>query len=279
MTVLRPSRGGAAGPRDTTRDRRRTYGRSAAIAIDLGNARIRAWSPGRGLVLDTRTVSFPGSGTGDGPRVSYPVQRGAIVDPEGVARLFERLLGRRTPLFTGPVIALTTPVLGGLAYKEAAHAALAVLRPRSVVTIPTAKAIALGAGADPSRPQLIVDVGAHLTEVFLLADGAVADAHRTTLGTDDLGHVPLRELTGYVVTAVGHILRQDRTGQARAALRDGVLLAGGGALRPEIAHDLCEQLGVPVQPAEAPHTVAVRGAARYLKTAHPLAPDGDSPPG
>lgn len=270
MTVLRPTHDGG---------RRLRGRRSPALAIDLGNSRVRAWSPGRGLVLDTRTVGFPGSGGDDRHRVSYPVRRGAIVDPEGAAGMFERLLGHRTPLLAGPVIALTTPVLGGLAYREAARAALQVLRPRSVLTIPTAKAIALGAGTDAARPLLIVDVGAHLTEVFLVAEGGVTDAHRTAVGTDDLGCVPTRELTGYVVTAVGEMLRQDRTAQTRTALRDGVLLAGGGALRPEIARDLCEQLGAPVRPAAAPHTVAVRGAARYLASLRTLPPDGDSPPG
>lgn len=274
MKATRPPRSGPV--------RHRTclgHPHSAGLAIDLGNARTRAWAPGRGLVLDTRTVTFPGAGTGTGRGLSHPVQRGTIVDPEGTARMLERLLGRRVPLFADLVIALTTPVLGGIAYREAARTALQVLRPRAVLTIPTAEAIALGADAHPSRPLLIVDVGAHLTEVFLLADGAVADAHRLTLGTDDLDHTPHRELTEYVVTVVTDMLRRDRTSQTLDALRKGVLLAGGGALRPEITQDLCAQLRVPVRPAPAPHTVAVRGAAKHLQAVRKRSTGTGSAPG
>jgi len=264
MTVIRPPRAGSARHMTSPVCRQ-----CPGIAIDLGSARTRAWAPGRGIILDTRTVTFPGTGT------SYPVQRGTIVDPEGTARMLDRLLGRRVPRFGHPVIALTTPVLGGIAYREAARTALQVLRPRTVLTIPTAKAIALGADADPSRPLLIVDIGAHLTEVFLLTDGAVTDAHRTALGTDDLDYTPCRELTESVVTVVTGMLRRDHTSQTLDALRNGVLLAGGGALRPEITHGLAAQLHVPVRPAPAPHTVAVRGAAKHLQAVHHRSPDAD----
>ncbi len=273
MTVLRPSAGNSA------RNRNFPSRQLAGLAIDLGHARTRAWAPGRGLVLDTRTVTFPGPGSPGGPSVSYPLQRGSFVDPDGAARMLDRLLGRRVPRLSGLVIALTTPVLGGIAYREAARTALRVLRPRTILTIPTAKAIALGVDAEPSRPLLIVDVGARLTEVFLLADGAVADAHRTPLGTDDLGHVPHRELTGFVVNVVGDMLRRDSSSQTLDALHDGVLVAGGGALRPEIVRDLCRQLRVSVRPAPAPHTAAVRGAAKYLQTVRALPPEAEAPPG
>lgn len=249
--------------------------RCTGIAVDLGSSRTRAWALGRGLILDARTVAFPGSGT------SHPVQRGTIIDPEGTSRMLDRLLGRRIPLLGHTVIALTTPVLGGIAYREAARAALQVLRPTAVLTIPTAKAIALATRADPSRPLLVVDVGAHLSEVFLLIDGEVADAHRTLLGTDDLDRTPHRELVESVVTAVTAMLRRDRTSQTLDALRQGVLLAGGGALRPEVVHGLSHQLHVPVRTAPAPHTAAVRGAARHLEAVHTHRPDddlADSPP-
>lgn len=290
MTAIRPRRRTSphrpAGP---SRFRRHT-----GIAIDLGSSRTRAWTEGRGIILDVRTVSFPGTGaeaeagtaakdgaeavagarTGRG--TSYPVQRGAIVDPEGTARMLDRLLSRRLPLLGRTVIALTTPVLGGVAYREAARKALQVLRPAEILTIPTAKAIALGAGADPARPLLIVDVGAHLTEVFLLADGEIVDAHRTDLGTDDLDGPAYSLLTEAVAGTVTGMLRSDSTRQAQEALRHGVLLAGGGALRPELAHGLSGQLHASVQPAPAPHTVAVRGAARHLKSVHTGPPGGES---
>ncbi|MFC9266745.1 rod shape-determining protein [Streptomyces zhihengii] len=233
------------------------------FAIDIGSARTRAWTPGRGVVLDVPTVTFPGTGG------IHPVQRGAIVDTAGVARMLDRLLGRRTAGPGRPLIVLSTPVLGGPGFRGAALEALEVLRPRTVLTVPAARAIALGAAADMSRPLVVVDLGAQVTEVALLADGAVADAYRTALGTTDLDDaMPVADVAGAVVAMVADMLRADRTPQSLLALRRGVVLAGGGALRPEIAYALTDRLRVPVRPATAPHTAALRGAGQILAAVH-----------
>ncbi|MFJ5272631.1 rod shape-determining protein [Streptomyces sp. NPDC088358] len=232
------------------------------IALDMGSARTRAWIAGRGLVLDVPTVTFPGAG------VVYPIQRGTIVDTAGAARMLDRLLGHRLPGGTRPLIVVTAPVLDGVAYRTAARAAVEVLRPRGVITVPGARAIALGAGADLSRPLLVMDVGAHLTEVVLLADGAVVDAHRTALGTGDLDTVPASRISEAVAAMVTTMLRQDRTSLTLDALDRGALLAGGGALRPEITYRLTRGLRTPLRTVAAPHTAAVRGAAALLQAAH-----------
>ncbi|OEJ20868.1 hypothetical protein BGM19_01565 [Streptomyces agglomeratus] len=242
--------------------------RCPGIALDMGSSRTRAWAPGRGIILDVPTITFEGAAG------SHPIQRGTIVDPQGTARMLQRLLGPRIPRHARPLIALTTPVLGGIAYREAARTALEVLRPRTVLTIPTATAVALGAGADMSRPLLIVDIGAHLTDVFLLSDGAVVDAHRTALGTDDLDHATThRTIADAVTGTVTDMLRKDHTTQTLDAVQSGVLLAGGGALRPHFAGQLAQDLHVPVRLLPAPHTAALRGAAKILQSArgHPSA--------
>ncbi|MFF3163638.1 rod shape-determining protein [Streptomyces sp. NPDC003273] len=232
------------------------------VALDLGSARTRAWIAGRGLVLDVPTVTFPGAGA------LHPVQRGTIVDTPGCARMLERLLGNRLPRLTRPLVIVTAPVLDGVAYRDAARTAVSVLRPHGVLTVPSARAVALAAGADQSRPVLVVDIGAHLTEVVLLSDGAVVDARRTALGTGDLDTVPPADLGDAVTGMVTAMLRQDRTSTTLDALRRGPLLAGGGALRPEITHRLTGRLDVPLRVVPTPHTAAVRGAARLLEAAH-----------
>ncbi|MGW6296886.1 hypothetical protein ACWGAD_29815, partial [Streptomyces sp. NPDC055058] len=122
---------------------------------------------------------------------------------------------------------------------------------------------------------LVVDIGAHLTEVVLLSGGAVTDARRTALGTADLGDgTPPERITDAVVEMVTAMLRQDRTSVTRTALRRGVLLSGGGALRPEVTHSLPGRLGCPVQPVTSPHTAAVRGAAGLLAAEHHHPPAG-----
>ncbi|MFI9822128.1 hypothetical protein ACIHFC_16915 [Streptomyces sp. NPDC052013] len=265
MTVARrPPR--AAGPYVPRLPGRRCSG----VALDLGSARTRAWIAGRGIVLDVPTVTFPGSGA------VHPIQRGTIVDTPGTARMLDRLLGNRLPRFGRPLVVITAPVLDGLAFRTAARTAADVLRPRAVLTVPGARAVALAAGADDTRPLLVVDIGAHLTEAVLLVGGAVTDARRTALGTGDLADgTPSGHVTDAVVDMVTAMLRQDRTARTRAALRRGVLLSGGGALRPDITHALPDRLGCPVRPVPSPHTAAVRGAACLISSAqrHPSIDD------
>ncbi|MFI8998464.1 rod shape-determining protein [Streptomyces sp. NPDC053542] len=242
------------------------WGRRCGIALDLGSVRTRAWMSDRGTIIDVPTVTFPGTGA------VYPIQRGTIVDTPGTARMLDRLLDHRLPRFGRPLVVLTAPVLGGVAYRTAARTAVEVLRPWAVLTIPTARAVALAAAADLTRPLLVVDLGAHLTEVVLLADGAVVDARRTALGTSDLDDsTTLRQITGAVTTMVTTMLEQDRTSHMLLALERGALLAGGGALRPDIAYHLTGQLNAPVEPVPGPHTAAVRGAAKLLEAGQPLA--------
>jgi len=233
------------------------------IALDLGSARTRAWTSGRRMILDVPTVTFPGTGA------LYPIQRGAIVDTPGTARMLDRLLSHRLPRFGRPLLILTTPVLGGVAYRAEARTAVDVLRPRTVLTVPTARAVAMAADADLAHPLIVVDIGAHLTEVTLLTDGAVTDARHTALGTSDLDSLtPPAQITDAVVAMLTAMLDQDHTSQTLDALQRGALLAGGGALRPDITYGLARRLRTPVQPVPSPHTAAVRGAATLLQAAH-----------
>ncbi|MFB6849567.1 rod shape-determining protein [Streptomyces sp. NPDC056373] len=237
--------------------------RCCGIALDMGSARTRVWIAGKGTVVDVPTVTFPGAGA------IHPVQRGTIVDAPGCGRMLRRLLGHRLPRFTRPMVIVTTPVLDGVAYRTGARAAVEVLRPRSVLTVPSARGIALAADADMSRPLVVVDIGAHLTEAVLLCDGAVTDAHRTAVGTSDLGETTMPEqIVEAVAAMLTAIRRQDRASLTAGALRRGVLLAGGGALRPEITFALTARLKTPLRIVPAPHTAAVRGAARFLQAAH-----------
>ncbi|WP_261717373.1 rod shape-determining protein [Streptomyces sp. FZ201] len=239
------------------------YRKLSGVALDLGSARTRAWVSGRGSILDAPTVTVPGDGA------VHPVQRGTIVDTPAAARMLDRLLGHRLPRYGSRLIVLTVPALGGPAFRASARTALEALRPHTLLTVPSARAVATAAGAEPDRPLLVVDIGAHLTEVVLLTDGAVTDARCAALGTVDLGgDTPPTRIADAVATMVTAMLEQDRTSQTLDALRDGVLLAGGGALRPDITRPLTDRLHAPVRPVAAPHTAAGRGAATLLLSAH-----------
>nr|WP_324608151.1 MULTISPECIES: hypothetical protein [unclassified Streptomyces] len=66
----------------------RALRRSPGLALDLGSARTRVWTRAH-TILDAPTVSF---GPADDAGVVRPVERGAIVDSDGAARLLTRLL-------------------------------------------------------------------------------------------------------------------------------------------------------------------------------------------
>ncbi|MFH8369644.1 hypothetical protein [Streptomyces sp. NPDC018031] len=258
MTGPRRPRDAAAGDRPWPRSRS-----CPGIAVDLGSARVRAWITGQDTVLDVSAADRPGAGAG------HPGRHGAVLDPAAAAAVLDRLLGHRLAGHGRPLVVLTAPALDGVAYRAAARGAVRVLRPRAVLTVPSARAVAMAAGADLTSPLLVADLGARFTEVVLLADGAVVDARRAALGTAELGGATTaRHLGEAVVTMLTAMLRQDRTSLTLDALRRGPLLAGGGALRPEIVHHLSGRLHAPVAPVPAPHTAAVRGAAGLLGSAH-----------
>ncbi|WP_461009720.1 hypothetical protein [Streptomyces capparidis] len=74
--------------------------------------------------------------------------------------------------------AFTVPVLSDQRHHTTALDVLRVLRPHSVLAVHSVTAISMAAGADLCRPLLVIDLGAHLTEVALLADGEVVTAVR-----------------------------------------------------------------------------------------------------
>lgn len=259
MTAVRRPRTGVRAAHPLWPRCRRCYG----LALDLGSDRTRAWIAGHRTILDVPTVTFPGAGA------VHPVQRGAVIDVTATARMLDRLLGHRLPPLARPLVVVTTPVLDGPTHRDRARTALRVLRPRAVLTVPTARAVALATGADLTRPLLVVDLGARLTEVVLLVDGVVLDARRTALGTTDLSCPGASADIGEAVTAmITSMLRQDRTSHTADALAAGPLLAGGGALRPDLVRLLTDGLHTPVRTVPAPHTAALRGAATVLRSTH-----------
>ncbi|MFI6892929.1 rod shape-determining protein [Streptomyces sp. NPDC050256] len=238
-------------------------GLTRGLALDLGSSRTRAWIPGQGVVADTG--SDPAGDYGHGGR---PVRRGRIIDAESCGRM----LGRIADTALGAdrsdtVIVLSHPVLAGSGHRAAARDLLTALGPSSVIVLDSARAAAACAGPQDGGPLLVVDIGADLTEVTLLVDGRVRDARLAETGTSDLepGEAPTA-----VVRAVSDMVmgmwHQDRHGALLGALRRGPLLAGGGALRPDVTNRIALRLGVPVRLTDDPATTVVRGAGLILSS-------------
>jgi rod shape-determining protein MreB and related proteins len=221
------------------------------LALDLGSARTRAWMPDLGMILDAPTITPTD--------VDYPVRRGSIVDVAGASRMLDRLLGRSGHRPT--LVVMTTPVLSTDVDRNAALTAVGILQPRTVLTIESVRAAALGAGADLDNPLLVVDLGADLTEVAILSSGSVIQARRAPLGISDFGaSFTVDDLAASVGEMVTALLRQDCGPQVVDALDRGPLLVGGGAMRPAITYRIAERLSSPIQTAPTPQTAAVRGA-------------------
>jgi rod shape-determining protein MreB len=217
------------------------------------------------LVVDAPTM------TTSPTDVSYPIARGRITDVAGTARMLDRLLLGRTSRLAPQLemIVMTVPVLCSEADRHGLLAAVEILQPRTVITIDSVKAAAIGAKTDLVEPLLVIDLGAHLTETAVLANGSVIEARRMPHGTADLRtSITIDNLVDRIRAMVADLLRHDCGPQVVDALDRGPLLAGGGALLPAITYQLSKQLSCPVQPAPAAYTVALRGASAIVLAAH-----------
>ncbi|WP_329159176.1 rod shape-determining protein [Streptomyces sp. NBC_01717] len=239
-------------------------GVTRGLALDLGSSRTRAWIPGLGIVTDAESTGGP-----DGSGHVRPVRRGRIVDPESCGRMLSRIADTALGADRSEsLIVLSHPVLAGPEHRAEVRELLAALGPTSIIVLDSARAAAAYAGPQDGGPLLVVDIGAELTEVTLLVDGMVRDARQAENGLSDLG--PTEPPTAVVRTALDMIMemwRQDRHGAVLGALRKGPLLAGGGALRPDITNRIAVRLGVPVRLADDPTTTVVRGAGLILGSA------------
>jgi len=229
----------------------------AAVGVDLGSADTRVWASGRGTLHVTNPAAAAVQWSG-------PVVRGRVTDPEAVRlRLSGLLCGRRRPLPAGVVVVACRPVGADAEAQSVLREVMTtVFRPARLLFIDTVRAAAVGAGAAPG-PLLVADVGAHLTEVAVLAGGVVIAAQRRDVGLHD--HAGALDPDAAVIAAVTELIGQVRLQPGRrqaiaAAVRGGLLLVGGGATRPRLAARIAGAAGLPVRRPAAPHLAAVRGA-------------------
>ncbi len=227
----------------------------AAVAVDLGSAYTRIWAAERPM-LHAPTISD----TMANPAAL--VQRGRIIDPAGSEAMLTRLLRYAQPLPKGPLVVACRPVLTAADDQRTLWQTLTnVFNPSRVLFIDSVRAAAIGAGAS-SGPLIVADVGAQLTEVAVLADGAVASAHRAEFGMDDAKRPAAPEaiadiIVGLVADLHCHPGSKDLV---TTALLRGLLLVGGGA-HPQLADHTARLLGASVVPAAHPRITAVQGAA------------------
>ncbi|MEH1130560.1 rod shape-determining protein [Micromonospora sp. CPCC 206061] len=228
----------------------------AAVGVDLGSDYTRIWASGRSL-LQAPTISDSLINP------SRLIQRGRITDPASLESMLARLLRRHhRPVPAGAIIVACRPVLATAEEEAATRQVLVdVFNPSIVLLIDTVRAAAIGAGAAPG-PLLVADIGAHLTEVAVLAGGTLTATRRADLGLRDLIGPSGSDLIVDTIGGFVDDLRHDPQSrdQAADAIGNGLLLVGGGAAQPALTARTAAALEMAVWPSATPRLAAVRGA-------------------
>jgi rod shape-determining protein MreB len=238
-----------------------------AVAVDLGSGSAGIWAAHRG------TLTGP---SGDaGTRTAPLVRRGSVVDGPGCVALLTRMIGQYPdPIPAGPVVVGTVPVLATAAQKAALRKVLdTVFAPSRLLLIDSVRATAIGSGA-AAGVLVIADIGAEVTEVGVLDNGRLVASRRSDLGTRDIAlGAEARLLVDIVAGHVEELRADPAVPDLTAAARRGILLAGEGALDPDLTSCLSARLHLRVHRAVVPRTVGLYGAglAATSVTRHPAA--------
>ena len=173
------------------------------LAVDLGSAFTRIWRKGRGLVLaEPSLIALTASGeilaVGEkakalwgweprGVRVTAPLRGGAVTDPPAAAAMLEAFFAKLPRFLPGRHrrAVLGIPVQATATDRKLAKELFHGTGIQEVYFIDAPLAAAIGADLPIDEPagQLLVDIGADLTEVVLIAAGAIQHQHTIPIGS------------------------------------------------------------------------------------------------
>jgi len=172
------------------------------LAVDLGSAVTRIWRKGRGLVLaEPSLIALTTAGetlaVGEkakalwgweprGVRVTAPLRGGAVNDPPAAGAMLEAFFAKLPRFLPGrhrrAVLGLPVqaPATERKRVKDLFHGA--GIQEVYFIDAPLAAAIGAELPIDEPAGQLLVDIGADLTEVVLIAAGAIQYQHALNIG-------------------------------------------------------------------------------------------------
>ncbi|NUW33115.1 rod shape-determining protein [Nonomuraea sp. SMC257] len=210
---------------------------------------------------DLGRPSTAGSGSG----LVRPLRHGMVADPGACHRLVRLVLhdARLSGAWPLDRVLAGMPVAATASDRAAVRTAVSEAAGCAVTLVEEPLAAAVGAGLDVTdpRPALLLDVGAGIVEAVVIRDGVVTDALALQLSATTGTGLPAYALDG-VVEMTARLLRR-LPARLRPAARDGgLLLTGGGATQPRLAHRLRETLRLPVEAAPEPAHATVRGLTR-----------------
>ncbi|MFF5264362.1 rod shape-determining protein [Actinomadura viridis] len=253
--------------------------RGPRAALDLGSSRLRASVPAHEVLID-RPSSIAVSPAPadrrargrDGARWTeqrrYPIRHGIVTDVQGCTQM------TRCALLDAAVAAPPGELLLGVsAAATTADRRRAVTAVRAaggcpVSTVEAVLAAAIGAGraVTDARPYLVMDIGAGVVEMAVVAGWRLIRARSIRyLPAVSAGHAEPR-LPQYVQEQLAVELRRMLTDLPPAVRRQarerGLLLTGGCAVLPSLPGRLAAQLAMGVHVAPDPARATIRGLAR-----------------
>jgi rod shape-determining protein MreB and related proteins len=231
--------------------------RDPDVAVDVGSAVTKVCTAGS-AVVERPTAR---------PRGAAPVvNRGQVSDVSSAASFLRPLLdqwhrmGRRRPR-----VMASCPI--GVTERNRTRLVEAIRRAGAseVVTVPAPVAAAIGAGVDVGSPhvELVVDVGAALTEMAAFRDGAVLRSRTLAVGTQDLA---AGRCSAEQIARVVRVFWEGLPLRAQVeAIESGVTVTGGGALTPRVVSAIGEATRLPVRSSLSPRNDVVHGLASMLR--------------
>ena len=243
-------------------------GRDVLMAVDFGSEYTRVLMAEAGVLE---------AGSYD-PWTGKPVvAHGVIVDGDAAGRLLERMAASAgQPLSAVRNVLVSCPLHLDCAAVRLRQA-LRVAGAPGVEIIRSTAAAAAGAGVDVSSrlAEMLVDVGAGLTEVAVFRDGDILHERTIPIGTRDLLTEPARNLSGREERGVAPATLADRVASMWRALPEpvqvevmesGLVVTGGGAQSAELISALKDATRLTLRVAETPGQAVIRGLARLKRS-------------
>ncbi len=225
------------------------------LVLDLGTAAIRI-AAGHGPVQELPSHLDARAG----------LRGGVVVDQETVTQLLRPQLAKRR-LFgiVKPRVLACAPSDANREERLRLSRAVLEAGAASVYLIPEPLAAAVGAGLDVSSPyaQLLVDIGAGVTDCALIRMSRIQATAALRIDCNRLQDVAqtARQQVGDLLERFLHKLTPEIGCEV---IENGICLTGGGALIPGLSAYLEARTGITVTPAAAPCHCVVEGARAIL---------------
>lgn len=156
------------------------------IAVDVGTANTRIYSSLNGETINSPSSMKKVSGKTAPVSNDYfqyinnkittkPLRRGVIVDLKNATILLKRLVSKNRKYLFSPMALATAPIGTTEKERELLRKALMNAGTSHVAIIPETLAAAIGAGMNPALPhaQMLVDIGAGVTEIAVFREGLI----------------------------------------------------------------------------------------------------------